>query len=577
MLKQKEAKKGVYILGISCYIHTSSAALIKDGKLLAAVEEERFTRKKFDRRFPINGIKFCLDKANISIDDIDFVGFYWNPWLTLRRRFLGFIRYFPASINFSYNPKNKRAGVATGLAMLRVKNEIKRYFPETKVKFRLVHLNHHLTHAASSFLVSPFEEAAIMTIDGTGEYATTLLARGEGERISVLKEIPFPHSLGAFYGAITQYLGFEVDSDEWKVMGLAPYGRPAYYKDLRKIVRLIPEGEFRLDCRYFNFHLPSKKTWYSAKFCKKFGPPRREDEDILQHHMDMAASAQKIVETTVLHIADYLYKLTQTPRLCIAGGVGLNCVMNGKLIRQSPFKQIFVQPASGDDGCSIGSSFYIYNTILKYPRNYVMEHAYLGPEFADSQIERALSDAGLTFRKQSDIAKIAARYLAEGKVIGWFQKRMEVGPRALGNRSILADPRRADMKNLINKKVKFREGFRPFAPSVLEEDCAEYFDTNGSFPFMLFVHPVLPQARELIPAVTHIDKTARIQTVSQSTNPLYWRLVREFKQLTGIPVLLNTSFNVKGEPIVCSPQDAIRTFKNSGIDVLAMGNYVAEK
>ena len=557
----------MYVLGINCYYHDSAACLIKDGKVIAAAEEERFTREKHTNKFPVHAIDYCLREAGISFSEISHIGFFWNPWIRLRKGMSILLRYFPKSIT-AFRDAN------TGFNMMRVKNEIKNNFRTSNFKF--YYIEHHLAHAASCFFVSPFKEAAILSIDGTGESTTTLLAIGRENKIKVLKRIKFPHSIGLVYNAVTEFLGFKRDSDEWKVMGLAPYGKPAYYNEFKRLIKLKPDGSFKLDLSYFKFQYGGE-PYYSKKFVKVFGQPRKEDDPIEKRHEDIAHSLQLVTEEAILHIVKYLQKATNQKKLCLAGGVALNSVANGRIITETKFRDIFVQPAANDAGTSLGSAFYIYNQILKNPRSYIMHDAYLGPEYSEREIEAELKKNNLDYIKSDNITKDAAKLLSEGKIVGWFQDRMEFGPRALGNRSILADPRKAEMKDIINAKVKYRESFRPFAPSVLEEYTSEYFEHDYPSPFMLLVYKIKKNKQKLIPAVTHADGTGRLQTVNKKINPLYWNLIDEFRKLTNIPVILNTSFNIKGEPIVCSPKDAINCFKNTGIDCLAIGPFLVKQ
>ncbi|MEW6063424.1 MAG: carbamoyltransferase C-terminal domain-containing protein [Nanoarchaeota archaeon] len=898
----------MYVLGINCYYHDSAACLIKDGKVIAAAEEERFTREKHTPKFPVHAIDYCLRQAEISFSEIGHIGFFWNPWIRLRKGMSILLRYFPKSIAAFKD-------TSTGLNMIRVKNEIKNNFKTSKFKF--YYIEHHLAHAASCFFASPFREAAILSIDGTGESTTTLLAIGKENKIKVLERIKFPHSIGLVYNAVTEFLGFKRDSDEWKVMGLAPYGKPSYCNEFKKIIKLKPSGNFKLDLSYFKFQYGGE-PYYSKKFIEVFGQPRKESDPIEKRHEDIANSLQLVTEEAILHIANYLQKITGQKKLCLAGGVALNSVANGRIITETRFKDIFVQPAANDAGTSLGSALYIYNQILKKPRNYIMHDAYLGPEYTEREIEVELKRSNLDYIRSNDIAKDAAKLLSEGKIVGWFQGRMEFGPRALGSRSILADPRKAEMKDIINAKVKYREcydgqtqiltkngwklfkdvikneevatlnpktnelvyqrikrkteykysgkmvcfknkrislvvtpehnvwakkitnhshsiyknqfgfekainlvgqeniqikainewrgqekkyfilpkitrkkyshidqidripmnlwleflgyylsegsfcydkghhniyisqhinskyykkikkclnniykwrynsssrsfilsnkqlfeylkqfgkakdkfipqeflelsekqleilfdalmrgdgtyrpkqykyattskkladnvqelglklgysvttskevsnnpkhnniyyvrlnkgskisyvrknqsslinyhgkvycvtvpkynilcikrdekivfsgnSFRPFAPSVLEDYTSEYFEHDYQSPFMLLVYKIKKDKQKLIPAVTHVDGTGRLQTVSKKVNPLYWNLIDGFRKLTNIPVILNTSFNIKGEPIVCSPKDAINCFRNTGIDCLAIGPFLVKQ
>ena len=558
------------ILGIN-NMHDASAALIYDGHVVAAAEEERFNRIKHTTGFPLNAISYCLKEANITIKDIDFIAVGWKYWV-LKTRVLQALR------SLVYSPLALRAKAERGIGQMknewfelfRMRKLIQNYFG--KGNFRLFYIDHHLSHAASSFFVSPFDKSAILTIDGAGEEITTLFAVGEGERIRVLKKIKLPHSLGQFYSAITSFLGFKVQSDEYKVMGLAAYGEPVYYDFFKEIIKIFPEGEFKLSIKILDYHL-ARKGIFSRRLIEVIGPPRKKGEPIEKRHADIAASAQKMIEEVLLHLTSYLYDLTKIKNLCMAGGVALNSVANGKVFLFSPFERIFIQPASSDAGTSLGAALYLYHLLKGKRKSYIMNHAYLGPRFSQKECEETVAAYGLKYEvfNREEICKIAAEALSKGKLVFWFQGRMEWGPRALGNRSLLADPRKKQIKEIINKKVKKREEFRPFAPSILEEDFEEYFGINGSFPFMLFTFNVVSEKRALIPAVVHVDGTARPQTVSKKTNPYFWKLINYFKEITGVPVVLNTSFNVK-EPIVCTPKDAINTFLKTDVDFLALEN-----
>lgn len=563
--------KIMYILGIGGYYHDSSACLIKDGEIIAAAEEERFNRIKHSKGFPAQAVDYCLSTAGIGLDEVSHIGYYWNPWLWLKSRlayraktFLRSPFYSAADIfNIAYNGF---------LPLLELKA-----FNQGKAKIHLV--NHHLAHAASAFFVSPYDEALILSMDFFGENTTTYVAHGKANNIRSIQEIKYPHSLGALYSSITQYLGFEVDEGEYKVMGLASYGQPRFYNDMKKLVTILPNGAFRLNMSYFNYQITgwSKTKYVSNKFIELFGPSREPGSSISQKHMDLAASLQKLLEELVFHLLENIYKSHKLDSLCIAGGVGLNCALNGKLLNLSPFKNIFIQPAAGDSGCSLGAAYYIYNNVLHNKRGQSQESVFYGPEFSDEEIKAELEQNKLTYERHNNIEKKTAELLSKDKIIGWFQGRMEWGPRALGNRCILANPSTAEMKDLVNRVVKRREEFRPFAPSVLEEEASDYFEISDPSPFMMFIYKVKEEVKNKIPAITHIDGTARVQTVNKNISPRYWKLISEFKKITGIPMVLNTSFNLRGEPIVCTPRDAIRTFYSSGIDYLALGNYLVGK
>jgi len=564
------------ILGISAFQHDSSACLIKDGQLIAAVEEERFTRIKHDNSFPYQGIDYCLKEGRISINEVDHVAFFWNPWIDSHRRLGYFLSRLPRSINFLTGQTG--AYVGAWLPMIRPKKYLSKIngYQDRKTRFKFHYVEHHLAHAASAFYVSPFKEAAILTIDGLGEWASTMMAVGEDRCINKIKEIYFPDSMGAFYTTITTYLNFRRNSDEYKVMGLASYGKPSYYDQFRKAVLIEPDGVYRINPDYFDY-VYGKDPFYSKKFIAEFGPARQKGEKITDRHADIAASAQKILEDVLLNIVDFLHQQSGKQALCISGGVGLNSVANGKILKNSKFKDIYIQPAAHDSGAALGAAYYIYNKLLGNERNFVMNHAYNGPSYTDQEIESDLELCKLPYEKCGNIAARTAELLAQGKIIGWFQGRMEFGPRALGSRSILADSRKAGMKDTINKYVKHREEFRPFAPAILAEHCGEYYESGHPSPFMLLVYDTREDKKTVIPAVTHIDGTGRVQTVDEKSNPVYRKLIEEFYRLTNVPVILNTSFNVMGEPIVNRPIEAIRCFYSTGIDYLAIGNFLVKK
>ncbi len=560
--------KDLYILGISCFYHDAAACLLKNGQIIAAAEEERFSRQKHDSEFPSQAISFCLKQGGITIKDIDYVGFYDKPLLKFERILLTYIATFPKSYRAFRN------AVAVWLKKkLWVKEIIRK---ELNYQGEIYFIEHHLAHAASSFLVSPFAEAAILTIDGVGEWATTTCGEGKDNKINLRQEIKFPHSLGLLYSAFTAYLGFKVNDGEYKVMGLAPYGQPIYYQQIvDNLITIKDDGSFKLNLEYFSYHYSFKTT--NKKFDDLFGgPPRQPEGELTQAHKDIAASIQKVTEEIILKIVYHLYQKTRLPNLCLAGGVALNCVANGRILRETPFKNIFIQPAAGDSGGAVGVAAYIYYSILDHQRDFVWPHAYWGPEFSNLEIKNYLEKNKIPFIEYpTDILiKKTAELIAEQKVIGWFQGRMEFGPRALGNRSILADARNKENWQKVNLKIKFRESFRPFAPSVLEEENSQYFDLNIPSPYMLLVAQVKSPN---IPAVTHVDNSARIQTVNQRDNPLYYNLLKEFQRLTGCPVIINTSFNVRGEPIVCTPHDAFLCFMKTEMDYLILGNYFLDK
>ena len=560
----------MYVLGLSCFYHDAGVALVKDGILIAAAEEERFTRKKHDSDFPINAVQYCLRAAGITIDQVDYIGFYEKPFVKFMRILETCLSAWPLS--YMSWMKSMPIWLTTKLRIGRIIQE--RLGTEKDIIF----CEHHLSHAASAFLVSPYKDAVLLSMDGVGEWTTTAYGLGRGTRMDIEGEIRFPHSIGLLFSAITAYLGFKVNDAEWKVMGLAPYGKPKYVDQFRKVVDMKPDGSFRLKMEYFAHHY-STKSMFNRRWENLFGRPRRRPETELdEFHYDVAHSGQKIVEELVLNLARALYEKYKLPNLCIAGGVGLNCVANWKIYKETGFKNIYVQPAAGDSGGAIGTAFHIYNTLLGRERVFEMKHAYWGPEYTNDEIRAVLDAGGAAYSEVSDdeLLTETARRLEAGQVIGWFQGRMEFGPRALGARSILADARNPKAKDVINAKVKFREWFRPFAPAVIKERAHEYFDMPAGMdlPFMLMVPQVRPQYHSVLPAITHEDGTGRVQTLTPELNGRFYDLVKRFGELTGVPVVVNTSFNVRGEPIVQSPQDAHRTFLNTGIDALVIGNFI---
>ncbi|HKD68836.1 MAG TPA: carbamoyltransferase [Candidatus Binataceae bacterium] len=589
------------ILGVSCYFHDAAAALLRDGQLIAAAEEERFSRKKHDYGFPENAIDFCLRSAGVKPEDLDYLVFFEKPFLKFERLLLTSMQTFPRSLRVF------REAMLTWLGdkiWIRHLIQSKLGVPGEKILFS----EHHLSHAASSFLCSPFDEAAILTIDGVGEWTTASLGVGKGTNVRLLKEIRFPHSLGLLYSAFTAFLGFEVNEGEYKVMGMAPFGKPNYVDQVRKLIRLHNDGSFELDMDYFSFHHSTEQT-YNKKFVNLFGTPRAPESHFFtqssgypsyfgdkpsnyaalcqenQHYADIAASIQVVIEEAVLNLARAAQAETGCKNLCMAGGVALNSVANGRVLRETPFEGLYIQPAAGDAGAALGAALFGYHTVLGQPRSFVMEHAYWGEEHNAEATRAFLDDNGIPYEhcaNQEELIGRCVESLAQGKVLGWEQGRFEWGPRALGNRSIIADPRRNEMKEIVNVKIKFREPFRPFAPSVLAERAHEYFEIgagDGKYPsrFMLNVAPVRSDKREVVPATTHVDGTGRLQTVAREANPRYYSLIESFGQLTGVPVLLNTSFNLRGEPIVNTPAEAYSTFARSGIDMLVLGDYLVRK
>jgi carbamoyltransferase len=557
------------ILGISCFYHDSAACLLQDGKIIAAASEERFNRQKNSPVFPVNAINFCIQKANLTIDDINYIGFYEKPFLKLYRVLLSHLRAYPFSFkNFLDTIPNWLEERLTLPLLLK-----KELGYEGKVLF----IKHHLSHAASAFLVSSFEEAAILTADGVGEWGTMSLGVGKGKDIKVFREMHFPNSLGLLYTAVTTYLGLEALIGEGKIMGLAGYGKPCYLNKFKEMVTVKADGSFMIDQSFFGFNKGSRM--YSNKLIKALGRDRRPQEKIEQRHCDIAASLQKFTEDVLIIIANNLYNDSKMDKLCLAGGLFLNCVANSRILENTPFNEVFIQPAAGDSGGALGVAAYIYHSILNNNRSCVMQDAYLGPDFSQNQMKRALVNQGINFKEFSDdsLFKYIAQRLSQNKIIGWFQGRMEFGPRALGNRSILANPANPEMKDLLNQKVKKRESFRPYAPAVLEEKINEFFNAKQFSPFMLLSAQVNKDKQSILPAVTHIDGSARVQSVSKNINPRLWNLIKEFENITGLAVILNTSFNLNKEPIVCAPEEAVSCFKRSQMDCLVLGNYVAEK
>lgn len=560
----------MYILGISCFYHDAAAAIVKDGHLVHAVQEERFTRKKHDADFPKHAIGDCLRQAGITMKEVDAVGFYDKPLTKFERLLFTYVATFPRSL-----PSFLKAMPVWMKEKLWVKQMIKR---ELNFRGPLYFSEHHISHAASCFLVSPYDEAAILTVDGVGEWDTTAYGFGRGNEIRVLKSVHFPHSLGLLYSAFTYYLGFTVNDAEYKVMGLAPYGCPVYYDTImQELIHVYDDASYKLNMKYFAYDYGLTMT--NRNFDELFGSPRRGPESSLtQFHKDMAASLQKATNEIMVRLANRAYEETTLKNLCMAGGVALNCVANSEILKQTPFESVFIQPAASDAGGAIGVAYYIYNSVLGNRRDFVLQHAFWGPEYPDEEIEHFLRQQGIGFRRleRQQLLSETARLIAEQSAVGWFQGRMEWGPRALGNRSILADARNRENWARVNLKIKFRESFRPFAPTVLLEKAQDYFEFPQPSPYMLFVAPVREHSKE-IPAVTHVDGSARLQTIAREDNPLFYDLIAEFERLTGCPVIINTSFNVRDEPIVCTPADAFQCFMRTEMDALAIGSFLLEK
>lgn len=570
------------ILGINAYHGDASAAIVVDGELVAAVEEERFTRLKHDTSFPHRSIRYCLDAAGLRPEDIDHFALSRNPKANLGKRFAHAIkdragrRVATRRVGNLRKILNAKRTLADGLRVTADDLKAKPHFVE-----------HHLAHIGSSFYVSPFDRAAVLSIDGFGDMVSAMWGMGEGSRLRISGEVAFPHSLGVYYTAVTQYLGFPKYGDEYKVMGLASYGEPEYLDVFRRMVR--SDGlRYELGMDYFQHHVEgAAMTWDggSPDLPPLWGPamegdlgPARGDEPLEERHRNIAASLQRRLEEVVLGMLRDLHARTKVDTLCLAGGVALNCVLNGKIFDETPFREVYIQPAAHDGGTSVGAGFYVHHHLLGAPRGFVMDHAYYGPEFDASRMRAALDGAGVVFKELDDRELIdrTATALAEGGVVGWYQGRMEFGPRALGNRSILTDPRRAEMKDVLNARIKHREAFRPFAPAVLEESTAAYFTNSYPSPFMLMTYPVRPEKVYEIPAPTHVDGTGRLQTVRRDQNARYYDLIKAFGAKTGVPVLLNTSFN-ENEPICCTPEEAVDTFLRTKMDVLVLGDLLAEK
>ncbi len=582
-----------YILGISAFYHDSAAVLLKDGHIVAAAQEERFSRIKHDHAFPEQAIAYCLKEAGIGARDVNFVAFYEKPFIKFNRILETYLSVAPRGLRSFLRAMPLWVGQKLWISDL-IKKELSFEGP-------VLFSEHHEAHAASAFFPSPFEEAAVLTMDGVGEWATSSIGLGKENRIDLLFEQHFPHSLGLLYSAFTYFAGFKVNSGEYKLMGLAPYGEPRFVQRiLDELVDLKEDGSFKLNMRYF--HYLGGLTMTNRRFARLFeGPPRKPEAPLTQREMDLAASVQAVTEEIVLRSARHAKKTTGTKYLCLAGGVALNCVANGKLLRSGLFKDLWIQPAAGDAGGALGAAYLVYYHHLKKPRHLSgrsdrQQGSYLGPAYSEKEIETFLQNEGVPYQRltEDDLMAQTAEFLSQGKVVGWFQGRMEFGPRALGNRSILGDPRKEDMQRILNLKIKFRESFRPFAPAVLQEDADQWFEIDRPSPYMLLTANVRPEKRlsvqtdvhgldklkvkrSLIPAVTHVDYSARLQTVNAKTNPMFYGLLKAFKQKTGCPLLINTSFNVRGEPIVNTPQEAYACFLRTEMDVLVLGSFLLKK
>ena len=573
------------VLGINSAYHETSACMLADGQVLAAVEEERFSGIRHGKEqspygawlLPFNAINYCLEMAGAVLNDVEHIGYSFQPGARLRgnlgRVFAALLRgdTSPLQRELSYWYFNSRVPRFLTEAAPRKKSIRKRFLIADKPNWKFHFVDHHLAHAASAFFVSPFEEATILSVDGIGETACTLMAAGRDNRIDKIQEIYYPHSLGFFYEEVTTFLGFQRNHDEYKVMALAAYGQPRYYDALRELIPLKPNGCYEVKIDFRRSSLLGIPELHQA-----LGAPRLWGAPLTERCADIAASAQKVLEDTVLHMLSWLHKQIRMDNLCLAGGMALNCVMNERIREGAPFKRVWAQPAANDAGTALGSALWVSHAILHHPREYVMEHAYWGPEFSDAEIEAKLLTCKVPHRRVANIARQCAELISQGKIIGWFQGRMEWGPRALGNRSILADPRDPIMKDKLNC-IKGREAFRPLAPAVLEEAASDYFHCHGTSPFMSFAHQVIPNKRHDIPAVVHVDGTARVQTVNRKNNPVFYELIAEFGKITGVPIVINTSLNYQGKPIVATLDQAIDCFYNSGLDYLALGSFLVGK
>ena len=580
------------ILGLNAYHGDSSACIVIDGKLIAAAEEERFRRIKHWAGFPTEAIRYCLAAGHAGIDDVDHIALNRNPYANLFKK-----AFFTLTKRPNLTVVKDRLKNAVKVKDIKsVLCEELKARPE-EVKAHIHNVEHHRAHLGSSFFVSPFDSAAVVSVDGFGDFVSTMWGEGLGNSIRVRDQVGFPHSLGLLYLAITQYLGFMNYGDEYKVMGLAPYGKPSEMDKMRKIVKLKPKGRFELELDYFIHHSQgASMTWndgeprmgpiFSDGLISLFGPSRKKDEPLADHHKNIAASLQEMYEEAFFHVLDHVYRETRNPNLCLAGGCAMNSVANGKVFDRSGFKELYIQSAAGDGGGAIGAAFYIWNQELGNPRSFVMDHAYLGPDFSNEEIGELLKVNGERIKQEhctieqiedeGELCNRTAKRVAEGKVIGWFQGRMEWGPRALGNRSIVCDPRHADMKNILNLKIKRRESFRPFAPSIIREAVPDWFETDYDVPFMLQVYQIRAEKRSRIPAVTHVNGSGRLQSVTQNQNARYYRLIKAFESLTGVPIVLNTSFN-ENEPVVCKTGEALDCFLRTKMDVLVMGNWFIER
>jgi carbamoyltransferase len=569
------------ILGINAYHGDASACLVQDGKLIGACEEERFNRVKHCAGLPHLAAKYCLQEGGIDMSDVDYIAVSKNPWANFGNK----LRYILSSALRDGALFKSRMSTVGRVRSIK-QDLLDKLGHQGSCNAKVEHVEHHLAHMASAFFVSPFDQAALLSIDGFGDFVSTKIGIGKNKTIEALGQVCFPHSSGILYTATSQFIGFMKYGDEGKVMGLAPYGEPKYLEQFRKIVRFEDDFRFKLNLDYFHHHDGSlQMSWiegsptigkiFSDKYSELFGPARQPGSDLTQHHMDIAASLQAMLEEIYFRIARHLRKSTGLANLCVAGGVALNSVCNGKLVEQKVFDDFYFQAAAGDGGTALGAAFYVWNHTLGGGRNFIMDNAYTGPQFSDEAIERALKNNNIDGKRleDNDLFKQTAELIADGNIIGWFQGRTEFGPRALGHRSIVVDPRRHDMKDILNSRIKQRESFRPFAPSILEEHTGEFFECDYPSPFMMKVYPVRKDQRDKVPAITHIDGTGRLQTVNQKSNPRYYGLIKAFHKKSGVPLVLNTSFN-ENEPIVNTPEEAINCYEKTKMDVLALGNYL---
>ncbi|HEY0321727.1 MAG TPA: carbamoyltransferase C-terminal domain-containing protein [Pyrinomonadaceae bacterium] len=593
----------MFILGINAYHGDAAAAIVRDGELIAAVEEERFNRHKHCAGFPAESVRYCLKRAGVSLEDVEHIGISRDPSAHLHKKVLFATTRAARSVSGLDRSRSDTSGVRRGIfgavterlanaARVRdLKEDLARSLniPKRRLRAQFHNVEHHRAHLASSFYVSPFEHAALLSIDGFGDFISTMWGVGDENSIEIVGQIEYPHSTGILYTATTQFLGFPHYGDEGKVMGLAPYGEPRYMEEFRDLIRTEEGGRFRLNLDYFRHHAEGvEMSWdegsptigriFSDEYVQRFGPAREPGAPLTERERDIAASLQARLEEICFHVLNHLHEKTGLTDLGLSGGVAYNSVMNGKILLNTPFHRVFVQPAAGDSGTAVGVCYQIYNRVLNEPRGYVMQGAYTGPEFSDEEIRAELEHSGLVFETYDDreVTRRAAQDIADGLVMGWFQGRMEFGPRALGNRSIIVDPRRAEMKEILNDRIKKREPFRPFAPSILEERIGDYFEQTHPAPTMLMVYQIKPEMRACIPAVTHVDGSGRLQTVSREMNPRYHQLISDFYELTGVPVVLNTSFN-ENEPIVCTPRHAIDCFMKTRMDVLYLGNCAVRR